>query len=666
MSQNTTPEADMKNNVSQSNPGGGAPTGSSGGPTRYPPYGGPNWTRLRNIALIIFTVTIVMNLLAAGRLANAAVPIQYSQFMKLVEEGHVDRAELNEERIYLTLKPHTDITMVRDLLDTTIPPAVAAALSSGTVYTAVIMDDPQLTTRLYEKDVTFSKIYNETRSSPILNFVLSWVLPMLLMYSFYAFVIRRLTRKMSSGGGMGGMFSVGKSKAKEYNVQTSTGVKFSDVAGQDEAKESLLEMVDFLKNPGKYQSIGARQPKGALLVGPPGTGKTLLAKAVAGEAGVPFYSITGSEFVEMFVGVGASRVRDMFEQAKKNTPCIIFIDEIDAIGKSRDNRFSANDEREQTLNQLLAEMDGFEGKQGIIVLAATNRPEVLDKALLRPGRFDRRIIVEKPDLPGREAILAVHAARVKLGPDVDLRQIALATSGATGADLANMVNEAALLAVKEGHDQVQQKDLMESVEVVIAGREKKDRVMNPKEREMVAYHEVGHALVSAQQRDGQPVQKITIVPRTMGSLGYTMNMPEEERYLMTQSELLAQITSLLGGRAAEQIKFGEVTTGASNDIQRATALARGMVTQYGMSDAFGPMGLETPENQYLDGRPVFGGSDASSAAVDKEVRDILMRAEEEAIKLLKENVDALDRIAQHLLDKENITGEEFMELLNAA
>jgi len=468
----------------------------------------------------------------------------------------------------------------------------------------------------------------------------------------------------SGVGGMGGIFGAGKSKAKEYNLEKNTGVKFTDVAGQDEAKESLLEMVDILHNPQRYQDIGAKQPKGALLVGPPGTGKTLLAKAVAGEAGVPFYSISGSEFVEMFVGVGASRVRDLFEQAKKNAPCIIFIDEIDAIGKSRDNQLGSNDEREQTLNQLLAEMDGFGSEKGIIVLAATNRPEVLDKALLRPGRFDRRIIVEKPDLIGREAILKVHAAKVKLGEDVDLHGIALATSGATGADLANMVNEGALLAVKENRNTVMQKDLMEAVELVIAGKEKKDRVMNPKERRMVSFHEVGHALVSALQKNSQPIQKITIVPRTMGSLGYTMNMPEEERYLMTRSEILAQITTLLGGRAAEIIKFGEVTTGASNDIERATKLARDMVTQYGMSEKFGPMGLESTQNQYLDGRNVVNYSSETGTLVDDEVRKILAECEQDAIDLLKANGASLDKISDYLLEKENITGVEFMSLLN--
>ena len=655
----------MKDNLKETNPAGRQAPGSPGQPGGTPTQGGPDWSRLLNILIVFFALTFLFNLLFANRLSSPAVQIGYSQFMSLVDLEVVDQAQIDEERIYLTLKRDADMAQVRQVVG--YDPALSQdAPDSGTIFTAVLMEDPTLTGRLYDKGVTFSRVYNETQSSPILSFIISWVVPMILLYLFYSLLIRRVMKKSSGSGGMGGIFNVGKSKAKEYNMQTTTGVGFADVAGQDEAKESLMEMVDFLKNPEKYKKIGAKQPKGALLVGPPGTGKTLLAKAVAGEAKVPFYSISGSEFVEMFVGVGASRVRDLFEQAKKNAPCIIFIDEIDAIGKSRDSRFGGNDEREQTLNQLLAEMDGFEGQEGIVVLAATNRPEVLDKALLRPGRFDRRIIVEKPDLIGREAILEVHAAKVKLDSDVNLRQVALATSGATGADLANMVNEAALEAVKHRREKVSQKDLLAAVELVIAGKEKKDRVMNRKEREMVAYHEVGHALVSALQSNSQPVQKITIVPRTMGSLGYTMNMPEEERYLLTKSELLAQITTLLGGRAAETVKFGEVTTGASNDIQRATKLARSMVTQYGMSEAFGPMGLETTENQYLDGRNVFGGSDQSSARVDQEVRGILDKCQKDAIELIEDNAQALERISAYLLDKENITGEEFMDLLKAA
>ena len=578
----------------------------------------------------------------------------------------METVQISDEEVQMRLKADADLEQVEKVLypqgrDQTFQRAPAA----GDVYYAVRLEDPLLVQRLSGHGVTY---YSQPvrAGSSIFDFILSWIVPVLLMYFFYSFIGRQMMNRMkqNGGGGLGGIFSAGKSKAKEYNLEKSTGVRFSDVAGQDEAKESLAELVDFLHNPEKYKEIGAKQPKGALLVGPPGTGKTLLAKALAGEAKVPFYSISGSEFVEMFVGVGASRVRDLFDNAKKNAPCIIFIDEIDAIGKSRDSQLGSNDEREQTLNQLLAEMDGFDGNKGIIVLAATNRPEVLDKALLRPGRFDRRIIVEKPDLPGREAILRVHAAKVKLGDDVNLREIALATSGATGADLANMVNEGALLAVKEGRDRVSQRDLMEAVEVVIAGKEKKDRVMNPKERRIVAYHEIGHALVSALQKNSQPVQKITIVPRTMGSLGYTMNMPEEERYLMSKEELLAQITTLLGGRAAEIVKFGSVTTGASNDIERATGIARGMVTQYGMSDRFGPVGLESIQNRYLDGNSVKHCSPETETIIDEEVRQILADCQQAAVKLLADHEDALNRLSEYLLEKENITGQEFMSLIN--
>jgi len=507
------------------------------------------------------------------------------------------------------------------------------------------------------------------RNSPIMNFMSSWIFPIIIMYVIYFLLIRSLTKRMGGGeggmGGMGGMMNVGKTKAKVYNMEKNTGITFGDVAGQDEAKESLTEMVDFLHHPEKYRKIGAKQPKGALLVGPPGTGKTLLAKAVAGEANVPFFSLSGSEFVEMFVGVGASRVRDLFQQASKQAPCIVFIDEIDAIGKSRDNQLGGNDEREQTLNQLLAEMDGFDSSKGIVVLAATNRPEILDKALLRPGRFDRRIIVEKPDLPGREAILKVHSAKVSVGPDVNLREIALATSGASGADLANMVNEAALRAVRMNRQAVIQEDLMEAVELVIAGKEKKDRILNPKEKRMVAFHEVGHALATALQKDGQPVQKITIVPRTMGSLGYTMNMPEEERYLLTKNELLAQITTLLAGRAAEEVEFGEMSTGASNDIERATKLARSMVTQYGMSEQFGMMGLENPQSQYLDGRNVATCSESTGAVVDTEVNRIINECHSKAVRLLEENRTKLSEISEFLIGKETITGTQFMKILKS-
>jgi cell division protease FtsH len=461
------------------------------------------------------------------------------------------------------------------------------------------------------------------------------------------------------------MITVGKSKAKFYDMEKNTGVTFDDVAGQDEAKESLIELVDFLHSPDKYRKIGAKQPKGALLVGPPGTGKTLLAKAVAGEAKVPFFSLSGSEFLEMFVGVGASRVRDLFAQAAKHSPCIIFIDEIDAIGKSRDNQMGGNDEREQTLNQLLSEMDGFDSSKSILILAATNRPEILDKALLRPGRFDRRVIVDKPDLPGREAILAVHGKKVTLDSAVDMQEISRATSGATGADLANMVNEAALRAVRMDRAEVLQEDLMEAVEVVIAGKEKKDRILNPKEKRMVAFHEVGHALASALQKNAQPVTKITIVPRTMGALGYTMNVPEEERYITTKSELLARITTLLAGRAAEEIEFSEESTGASNDIEQATKLARSIVTQYGMSERFGMMGLESPGSQYLDGRPLFTASAVSSAGVDEEISRIIRECHDSALSLLRENRAKLAEIAEYLIARESINGARFMELLKA-
>ena len=469
---------------------------------------------------------------------------------------------------------------------------------------------------------------------------------------------------MNKGGGIMGM-GVGKSKAKAY-VQQETGVSFKDVAGQDEAKESLQEVVDFLHNPGTYTAIGAKLPKGALLVGPPGTGKTLLAKAVAGEAQVPFFSLSGSEFVEMFVGVGASRVRDLFEEAKKNAPCIVFIDEIDAIGKSRDSRYGGgNDEREQTLNQLLAEMDGFDTSKGLLILAATNRPEVLDPALLRPGRFDRRVIVDRPDLKGRVDILKVHAKNVLLDDTVDFEAIALATSGAVGSDLANMINEAAILAVKKGRKAVSQKDLEESVEVVLVGKEKKDRILSKQERRIVSYHEVGHALVNALQKDAEPVQKITIVPRTMGALGYVMQVPEEEKYLNTKKELEAMLVGYLGGRAAEEIVFDTVTTGAANDIEQATKVARAMITQYGMSEKFGLMGLATQENQYLSGRAVLNCGDDTATEIDHEVMKLLHHSYEEAKRILGSHRTEMDKIAEYLIRKETITGKEFMKILRA-
>ncbi|MDL2232822.1 ATP-dependent zinc metalloprotease FtsH [Ruminococcaceae bacterium OttesenSCG-928-L11] len=639
----------------QSNPKPG------GGDT--PPTGG-KWPSILNIFIVMFLITFVMNIVASQQMLNARSQISYSQFMSLIESGSVSHVQMGDTEYTIALKPALDYDAVNKILERTGLQIDSRSKRQVILYTGYISDQ-DLLRKLEHYDIEYTKPI--TRESPLLSFITSWIIPLVLMYVIYYFFMKRIVKRMGGdgvgGGMMGGMGNVGKSKAKVYTVEKSTGVTFADVAGQDEAKESLAEMVDYLHNPEKYQKIGAKQPKGALLVGPPGTGKTLLAKAVAGEAQVPFYSLSGSEFVEMFVGVGASRVRDLFQQANKNAPCIIFIDEIDAIGKKRDNQMGGNDEREQTLNQLLAEMDGFDSGKGILVLAATNRPEILDKALLRPGRFDRRVIVDKPDLPGREAILKVHADKIAVGPDIDLHAIALATSGATGADLANMINEAALRAVKMGRHSVLHEDLMESVEVVIAGKEKKDRVLNPKEREMVAYHEVGHALVTALQKDATPVKKITIVPRTMGSLGYTMNVPEDERYLLTKEELIAQINTLLGGRAAEIVQFGVSTTGASNDIERATRLARSMVTQYGMSDAFGSMGLESTENQYLDGRNVATCSEQTIAKVDEEVRKLIDSCQETAIQLLEANKDALHRISEYLLDKENITGEEFMRVL---
>ena len=515
-----------------------------------------------------------------------------------------------------------------------------------------------LTKRLEGKDIIF-KYEQPDALMEALSMLLSIVLPTVVMFGMLMFFMRRMNR------GNGGIMGVGKSRAKAY-VQKETGITFKNVAGQDEAKESLQEVVDFLHNPGKYMAVGAKLPKGALLVGPPGTGKTLLAKAVAGEAKVPFFSLSGSEFVEMFVGVGASRVRDLFEEAKKNAPCIVFIDEIDAIGKSRDSHYGGgNDEREQTLNQLLAEMDGFDTSKGLLILAATNRPEVLDPALLRPGRFDRRVIVDRPDLKGRVEILKVHAKDVLLDETVDLDAIALATSGAVGSDLANMINGAAILAVKNGRKAVSQKDLLESVEVVLVGKEKKDRILSPQERKIVSYHEVGHALVSALQKDAEPVQKITIVPRTMGALGYVMHVPEEEKFLNTQKELEAMLVGYLGGRAAEEIVFDTVTTGAANDIEQATKVARAMITQYGMSQKFGLMGLASQENQYLSGRAVLNCGDDTATEIDHEVMKLLHDSYEESKRLLRGHRTALDKIAEYLIRKETITGKEFMKIFRA-
>ena len=520
-------------------------------------------------------------------------------------------------------------------------------------YYTGLVNDETLVEKLKKGGVQFKAEVPDTAGSLITELVIT-VVPIILMVLLFAFFMKRMTKG-------GGMMGIGKSNAKMY-MEKQTGVTFQNVAGQDEAKESLQEVVDFLHNPEKYSEIGAKLPKGALLVGPPGTGKTLLAKAVAGEAGVPFFSLSGSAFVEMYVGVGASRVRDLFKQAQQMAPCIVFIDEIDAIGKTRDTAMGGNDEREQTLNQLLAEMDGFDTNKGLLVLAATNRPEVLDPALLRPGRFDRRIIVDKPDLKGRVDVLKVHAKDVKMDESVNLEEIALATSGAVGSDLANMINEAAINAVKNGRQVVSQKDLFEAVEVVLVGKEKKDRIMSAEERRIVSYHEVGHALVTALQKNTEPVQKITIVPRTMGALGYVMQTPEEEKFLNTKKELEAMIVVALGGRAAEEIVFDTVTTGASNDIEQATKIARAMITQYGMSDRFGLMGLESIQNRYLDGRPVLNCGEATASQIDEEVMRMLKSSYEEAKRLLSENRDALDRIAAFLIEKETITGKEFMKI----
>ena len=591
--------------------------------------------------LICLLVTLVCFALFTNMLKDNSNEISYDKFIDMVDKDQVKEVTIQSNT--LTIVPKKQNSKYEDM----------------SYYTTKTEDSTALTKRLEGRGIKFETDPPDAFGE-FIAMILSVVLPTLLLFGLLMFSMRR----MNKGGGIMGM-GVGKSKAKAY-VQKETGVTFKDVAGQDEAKESLQEVVDFLHNPGKYTAIGAKLPKGALLVGPPGTGKTLLAKAVAGEAQVPFFSLSGSEFVEMFVGVGASRVRDLFEEAKKNAPCIVFIDEIDAIGKSRDSHYGGgNDEREQTLNQLLAEMDGFDTSKGLLILAATNRPEVLDPALLRPGRFDRRVIVDRPDLKGRIDILKVHAKNVRLDDTVDFEAIALATSGAVGSDLANMVNEAAILAVKNGRHAVSQKDLLESVEVVLVGKEKKDRILSAQERRIVSYHEVGHALVSALQKDSEPVQKITIVPRTMGALGYVMQVPEEEKYLNTQKELEAMLVGYLGGRAAEEIVFDSVTTGASNDIEQATKVARAMITQYGMSKKFGLMGLATQENQYLNGRAVLNCGDNTATEVDHEVMELLRVSYEEAKRLISSHRKALDKIAAYLIRKETITGKEFMIIFRA-
>ena len=593
-----------------------------------------NWQTITMLVIAALLTILIVGWMNSTVNARQRQELSYNEFVNMVENGKVESISVGSTII--EVKPKADDTNYSQQMK---------------YYVVRLEGDYQFVDRILKNNVVTNRENNT--SNALLLEILSYALPFLFLLFIMNFTMKRM--------GGGGIMGVGKSNAKMY-VQKETGITFKDVAGEDEAKESLTEIVDFLHNPGKYTKIGAKLPKGALLVGPPGTGKTLLAKAVAGEAHVPFYSLSGSDFVEMFVGVGASRVRDLFKNATENAPCIIFIDEIDAIGRSRDSRMGGNDEREQTLNQLLSEMDGFDSTKGLLVLGATNRPEILDPALLRPGRFDRRVVVDKPDLNGRISILKVHSKDVLLDETVDFKEIALATSGAVGADLANMMNEAAINAVKNGRNAVSQKDLFEAVEVVLVGKEKKDRIMSKEERRIVSYHEVGHALVSALQKHSEPVQKITIVPRTMGALGYVMNVPEEEKYLSTKKELEARLVELMGGRAAEELVFETVTTGAANDIQQATNLARAMVTQYGMSEKFGLMGLESQENQYLTGRTVLNCGDATAADIDQEVMKILKNAYDEAKRLLRDDREAMDKIAAFLIEKETITGKEFMKI----
>ena len=626
---------DMNNKSSE--PGGG------GNPRQNNNSNGKKSNKGPGMILIIILATALT--LGAIAMVNSLITgatykqTPYNEFYEHLKNDEVDTVTYKDDRIQYTWKKETESEL----------PTI-----QHTYYTGMI-GDTDLVPMMKRKGVTING-YIPNSGSSVVNFIFVWVLPLVIMYIFMMVFFRRI-------GKGGGIMGIGKSNAKIYE-QKDTGVTFKDVAGQDEAKESLVEVVDFLHNPKKYTAIGAKLPKGALLVGPPGTGKTLIAKAVAGEAGVPFFSLAGSDFVEMFVGVGASRVRDLFSEAQKQAPAIIFIDEIDAIGKSRDTRFGGNAEREQTLNQLLSEMDGFDSSKGVFIRAATNRPEVLDKALLRPGRLDRRIIVDKPDLKGRVEVLKVHAKNVRMDDTVDLEEIALATSGAVGSDLANMINEAAIAAVKSGRQAVSQADLWEAVEVVIAGKEKKDRILSVEEKKTVAYHEVGHALVTAVMKNSEPVQKITIVPRTMGTLGYVMQVPEEEKYLMNKDEMLTRLTTLLAGRAAEEIVFGKITTGAANDIEQATKLARSMVTQYGMSEEFGLMGLETIESEYLDGRAVRNCSDETETIIDNEIKNMLKGCYARAKELLAKNREALDGIAGYLFEKETITGKEFMSILS--
>ena len=611
------------------------------------PQNGDDGRQGRRIVFLMVAALIATLLINSvyTSIANAYLSeIPYNEFQEYLDKDEIAELEFQSDRIVILTREE----------------AKKPAAQQRMYYTGIIpnYDNSELKAQLDKQGVIYNTEIVE-QASPIVTFVVTWLLPVIIMYALLSLLMRSLSKKM--GGGIGG---IGESKAKVY-MEKSTGVTFADVAGQDEAKESLVEIIDFLHNPQKYAAIGAKLPKGALLVGPPGTGKTLLAKAVAGEAGVPFFSISGSDFVEMFVGVGASRVRDLFQQAAKVAPAIIFIDEIDAIGRTRDSKFGGNDEREQTLNQLLAEIDGFDSSKGVVILAATNRPEILDKALLRAGRFDRRIIVDRPNLAGRYQTLRVHTKNIKLAEDVDLHKIAQATAGAVGADLANLVNEAALRAVRLGRKAVNQQDLLTSFELVIAGTEKKGTVLTDTEKRIVSYHEVGHALVAALQKHSQPVSKITIVPHTSGALGYTMQMPEEEKFLSSREELIVELQTMLGGRAAEQIVFGIATTGASNDIERATELARKMVTQYGMSDKLGLMALSTVSNPYLDGSTMMNCADSTSSAADEEIHKLLMDCYEDAKRLLTEHRALLDEIAMYLLTKETITGDEFMTYVNA-
>lgn len=645
---NNTNRYENGNNHNGKNNGSGGQGGNNG----QGGQGNGNNQNPKKVNVVLFIVAAIITLLCTSYFMQAATTarteeISYSEFLQKVDEGKVEKVQFASDRINITMKEEEEYqTSPYDYIFPLIQPE--------TVYFTAYVEDNTLTARLEEAGVEVWG-YLPDSTNVILEILLYYILPLIMVWVLLSF----LFRKVSKGGGPMG---VGKSNAKVY-VQKETGVTFKDVAGEEEAKESLVEIVDFLHNPARYSKIGAKLPKGALLVGPPGTGKTLLAKAVAGEAGVPFFSLTGSDFIELYVGVGASRVRDLFKEATKNAPCIIFIDEIDAIGRSRDSKYGGgNEEREQTLNQLLSEMDGFDSSKGVLVLGATNRPEILDKALLRPGRFDRRIIVDKPDLKGRVDILKVHAKDVKMDETVDFEAIGLATSGAVGSDLANMINEAAINAVKEGREYVCQKDLFDAVEQVLVGKEKKDRIMSKEERKIVSYHEVGHALVSALQKNSEPVQKITIVPRTMGALGYVMHVPEEEKYLNTEAELRDMLVGLVAGRAAEEIVFDTVTSGAANDIEKATDIARAMVTQYGMSKKFGLIGLATVQSKYLDGSATLNCSEATAAQIDQEVIEILKESYEKALELLRENRSVMDKLAEFLIEKETITGKEFMKI----